>query len=120
MAGGKSSRVISDAGATMMARSIACSSSRTLLWQPASGSAPDKGSSVNPRDPANISYRLRFRSKGGTRPDSVGMAPAYWGMTEADYKAKAHLWPLSPDGELVNWTIVESKEGLKPCARSRR
>ena len=24
----------------------------------ASGSAPDKGSSVNPRDPANISYRL--------------------------------------------------------------
>ena len=28
------------------------------LWQPASGSAPDKGASVNPRHPANISYRL--------------------------------------------------------------
>ena len=55
---------------------------------------------------------MRFKSKGGTRPDDVGMAPAYWGMTEAQYKQKADLWPLNPDGELVNWTIVESKEGL--------
>jgi 4-hydroxy-2-oxoheptanedioate aldolase len=55
---------------------------------------------------------MRFKSKGGTRPDDVGMAPAYWGMTEQQYKQKADLWPLNPDGELVNWTIVESKEGL--------
>jgi 2-keto-3-deoxy-L-rhamnonate aldolase RhmA len=55
---------------------------------------------------------MRFTSKGGTRPDDVGTAPAYWGMTEAQYKQKADLWPLNPDGELVNWTIVESKEGL--------
>jgi 4-hydroxy-2-oxoheptanedioate aldolase len=55
---------------------------------------------------------MRFKSKGGTRPDELGMAPAYWGMTEAQYKQKADLWPLNPDGELVNWTIVESKEGL--------
>ncbi len=55
---------------------------------------------------------MRFKSKGGTRPDSVGQAAAYWGMTEAEYKQKADLWPLNPDGELVNWTIVESKEGL--------
>ena len=55
---------------------------------------------------------MRFKSKGGTRPDDVGMAPAIWGMTEAQYKQKADLWPLNPDGELVNWTIVESKEGL--------
>jgi 4-hydroxy-2-oxoheptanedioate aldolase len=33
-------------------------------------------------------------------------------MTEAEYKDKADLWPLNPKGELVNWTIVESKEGL--------
>ena len=56
---------------------------------------------------------MRFKSRGGTRPDPVGNAPAYWGMSEAEYKAKADPWPLSPDGELVNWTIVESKEGLK-------
>jgi len=24
-----------------------------------------------------------------------------------------NLWPLNPDGELINWTIVESLEGLK-------
>jgi 4-hydroxy-2-oxoheptanedioate aldolase len=55
---------------------------------------------------------MRFKSKGGTRSDEVGTAPAMWGMTEAQYKQKADLWPLNPDGELVNWTIVESKEGL--------
>jgi 2-keto-3-deoxy-L-rhamnonate aldolase RhmA len=56
---------------------------------------------------------MRFKSQGGTRDDNVGNAPAYWGMTEAEYKKKADVWPLNPNGELVNFTIVESKEGLK-------
>jgi 4-hydroxy-2-oxoheptanedioate aldolase len=55
---------------------------------------------------------MRFKSKGGTRPDGAGSAPAYWGMSEAEYRQRADLWPLNPDGELVNWTIIESKEGL--------
>jgi 4-hydroxy-2-oxoheptanedioate aldolase len=55
---------------------------------------------------------MRFKSKGGTRPENVGSAPAYWGMSEAEYKQRADLWPLNPNGELVNWTIIESKEGL--------
>jgi 4-hydroxy-2-oxoheptanedioate aldolase len=55
---------------------------------------------------------MRFKAKGGTRPEDVGGAPAYWGLSEKDYRAKADLWPLNPQGELVNWTIVESKEGL--------
>ncbi len=55
---------------------------------------------------------MRFKSKGGTRPDNVGNAPALWGMSEKEYKEKADLWPLNPNGELVNFTIVESKEGL--------
>ena len=55
---------------------------------------------------------MRFASNGGTRPESVGTAPAYWGMTEAEYRRRADLWPLNPNGELVNWTIVESREGL--------
>ncbi|HVH55707.1 MAG TPA: aldolase/citrate lyase family protein [Vicinamibacterales bacterium] len=55
---------------------------------------------------------MRFKSKGGTRPDAVGSAPAYWGITEQQYREKADLWPLNSNGELVNWTIVESKEGL--------
>ena len=56
---------------------------------------------------------MRFKSQGGTRPDDVGGAPAYWGMSEKEYKDKADLWPLNPKGELMNWTIVESKEGLR-------
>lgn len=56
---------------------------------------------------------MRFKSQGGTRPDDVGGAPAFWGMTDAEYRSKADLWPLNPSGELVNWTIVESKEGLE-------
>lgn len=55
---------------------------------------------------------MRLRSNGGTRPDDVGAAPAYWGMSEAEYRDKADLWPLNPNGELINWTIVESREGL--------
>lgn len=55
---------------------------------------------------------MRFTSHGGTRPEAVGNAPTYWGMSEKEYKAKADLWPLDPNGELTNWTIVESKEGL--------
>ena len=55
---------------------------------------------------------MRFKSKGGTRSEDVGNAPAFWGMSEKEYKEKADLWPLNPDGELVNWTIIESKAGL--------
>jgi hypothetical protein len=56
---------------------------------------------------------MRFKSKGGTRSEDVGQAPAFWGMSEKEYKDKADLWPLNPNGELVNWTIVESKAGLE-------
>ena len=55
---------------------------------------------------------MRLKSNGGTRSDEVGAAPANWGMTEQQYRQRADLWPLNPDGELLNWTIVESKEGL--------
>ncbi len=55
---------------------------------------------------------MRFKSKGGTRPENVGSAPAAWGMSAQEYREKADLWPLNPKGELVNFTIVESKEGL--------
>jgi 4-hydroxy-2-oxoheptanedioate aldolase len=57
---------------------------------------------------------MRFASRGGTRPDGdVGNAPAVWGLSEADYRRMADLWPLNPEGELINWTIVESRKGLE-------
>ena len=55
---------------------------------------------------------MRFKKNGGTRGDGVGGAPSFWGMTEKEYREKADLWPTNPKGELMNWTIVESKEGL--------
>jgi 4-hydroxy-2-oxoheptanedioate aldolase len=56
---------------------------------------------------------MRFTSKGGTRPETgIAKAAAYWGMTEAQYKEKADVWPLNPNGELILWAIVESREGL--------
>lgn len=55
---------------------------------------------------------MRFRSQGGVRPDAVGSAPAFWGVSEKEYRRKADLWPLNPDGELINWVVIESKPGL--------
>lgn len=55
---------------------------------------------------------MRFAANGGSRPDEVGSAPAYWGMSAQEYRERADLWPLNPRGELTNWTIVESKAGL--------
>ncbi len=55
---------------------------------------------------------MRFAANGGSRPDDVGSAPDYWGMSAPEYRERADLWPLNPKGELTNWTIVESKAGL--------
>ncbi len=55
---------------------------------------------------------MRFKSNGGTRPETVGNAPAFWGLSEAEYRRRADVWPLNQAGELINWTIIESKEGL--------
>jgi 4-hydroxy-2-oxoheptanedioate aldolase len=57
---------------------------------------------------------MRYAANGGTRPEgSVGSAPAYWGVSADEYRAKADLWPLNPEGELISWVIVESHEGLE-------
>jgi len=55
---------------------------------------------------------MRFKSNGGTRPDDIGSAPKYWGLSEQEYRKRADVWPLNPNGELLVWVIVESKPGL--------
>ena len=56
---------------------------------------------------------MRFTSQGGTRPaGGVGLAAAYWGVNEDEYRRRAQPWPLVKDGELVLWAIVESREGI--------
>ncbi len=56
---------------------------------------------------------MRPTAKGGTRPDDVGAAPAFWGLSEREYRQRADLWPFDPKGELTAWAIVESKAGLE-------
>jgi 4-hydroxy-2-oxoheptanedioate aldolase len=56
---------------------------------------------------------MRFASKGGTRPEAIGDAPKYWGLTEKEYRSKADVWPLDPNGELLAWAIIETKEGVE-------
>ena len=56
---------------------------------------------------------MRFKSKGGTRPDDgIGLAAAYWGLSKEQYREKADPWPLNKNGELVLWAIIESKKGI--------
>ncbi len=56
---------------------------------------------------------MRFKSKGGTRPDDVGQAPKFWGLSEKEYREKADLWPLNPNGELLLGLKLEDKYALE-------
>ena len=49
----------------------------------------------------------------GTRPEGVGDAPAFWGVSEAEYKQRADVYPINPDGELASIFIVESVKGIE-------
>src|SRR5579884_326566 len=55
---------------------------------------------------------MRFKSKGGTRPDDIGIAASIWGLTPEQYRQKADVSSLNHNGELVNFTIVEDPVGL--------
>lgn len=61
----------------------------------------------------DVIQAMRFASKGGTRPDTgLAAAAAYWGLSVAQYKEKADIWPLNTNGELFISVIIESKEGI--------
>jgi 4-hydroxy-2-oxoheptanedioate aldolase len=61
---------------------------------------------------------LRFKSKGGVRPDSgFERAAAYWRMTPAQFKEKSDVWPLNPNGELTIGIIIESRAGVANAAK---
>jgi 2-keto-3-deoxy-L-rhamnonate aldolase RhmA len=49
----------------------------------------------------------------GVRPDEVGQAPSYWGLSPAEYKQKADVYPINPQGELASIFIVESIKGIE-------
>ncbi|MHB1022207.1 MAG: HpcH/HpaI aldolase family protein [Acidobacteriaceae bacterium] len=51
----------------------------------------------------------------GKRGVGYPWAARYWGLPGPEYAARADLWPLDPNGELLLWCMIESKEGLENC-----
>ena len=49
----------------------------------------------------------------GRRGVGYGWAARYWGLSGAEYAARADLWPLDPNGELLLWCMIESREGVE-------
>lgn len=48
----------------------------------------------------------------GVRGDGPATAARYWGVSQADYYARADVWPLAPHGELVCGMMCESPEAI--------
>lgn len=49
----------------------------------------------------------------GVRGDGPATAARYWGLTQADYYAKADVWPLAPHGEILCGLMIESPEAIE-------
>ncbi|ODT82462.1 MAG: aldolase [Pelagibacterium sp. SCN 64-44] len=55
-----------------------------------------------PRLPSASFYEPR-----GIRGDSPGTAARYWGISNKEYYAKADVWPLVPEGEVLVGLMIE-------------
>ncbi len=49
----------------------------------------------------------------GVRGDGPATAARYWGLTQPDYYAKADVWPLAPQGEILCGLMIESPEAIE-------
>lgn len=49
----------------------------------------------------------------GQRGDGPSSAARYWGLSQADYYAKADVWPLAPQGEIIVGLMIESVEAIE-------
>jgi 4-hydroxy-2-oxoheptanedioate aldolase len=48
----------------------------------------------------------------GLRGDGPAAACRYWGLTQQEYYAKADVWPLNPQGEILVFIMIESVRGV--------
>lgn len=55
---------------------------------------------------------MRYQPKGKRPVERRSHAPRYWGMSDEAYRERADLWPVNPDGELVNMLLIEDKVGI--------
>jgi 4-hydroxy-2-oxoheptanedioate aldolase len=49
----------------------------------------------------------------GVRGDGPANAARYWGLSQADYYARADVWPLAPQGELLVGLMCESSQAIE-------
>jgi 4-hydroxy-2-oxoheptanedioate aldolase len=49
----------------------------------------------------------------GVRGDGPMNASRYWGLTQQEYYAKADVWPLAPQGELLVGLMIESTQAIE-------
>ena len=48
----------------------------------------------------------------GVRGDGPAAAARYWGLSQPDYYAKADVWPLAPQGEILVGLMCESTQAI--------
>ncbi len=56
---------------------------------------------------------MRPQSAGGLRGAPAAGAARQFGVSEAEYAARADVWPAHPDGELVNMLLIEDQVGVE-------
>jgi 4-hydroxy-2-oxoheptanedioate aldolase len=49
----------------------------------------------------------------GLRGDQPNYAARYWGISESQYRARADVWPLAPDGEVLVILMIEEKRAIE-------
>lgn len=49
----------------------------------------------------------------GVRGDAPAAAARYWGVSNQEYYAKADVWPLDPDGEILVVLMIEDQLGIE-------
>src|SRR4051794_17829819 len=53
----------------------------------------------------------------GIRGDAPTTAARYWGLTQQEYYARADVWPLAPDGEVLVILMIENVQGIENLPR---
>ena len=59
-----------------------------------------------------LSNKPHFEPQG-IRGDAPGAAARYWGLLQQEYYARADVWPLAPDGEVLVILMIEDVTAIK-------
>lgn len=54
-----------------------------------------------------------LHAPAGRRGDGPTFAARYWGLSSAEYYARADVWPLNPQGEIMGVLMIESVAGME-------